>query len=53
MVDMGHRDDGARRHAIHRSHHRSDQPARIEKIFSGHFAKTTQALRPVGARQIS
>ena len=53
MVDMGHRGSRAHRREIGHAPDRSDQPARIEKIFSGHFARTPQALRPDAAQQIS
>jgi len=53
MVDTGHRGDRAHRSTIGHAPGRSDQPARIEKIFSGHFAKTPEAFRPDSAQQIS
>ncbi|WP_375780804.1 helix-turn-helix transcriptional regulator [Bradyrhizobium sp. ma5] len=53
MADMGQTDDPANRGAIPRPPNRSDQPARIEKIISGDFARTALALRPGSAQPIS
>ena len=53
MADMGQTDDPANHGAIPRPLNRSDQPARIEKIISGDFARTALALRPGSAQPIT